>query len=183
MPAKNPDTGLTPRQEAFATGIASGLSQADAYRAAYPRSAKWQEKSVWERASALAANAKVSARVAFLGAKAAAANDVTVERVVRELARIAFGDRRDLMEWGPDGVRLKDSGELTHDQAAAVAEVSETTNLHGGSIKIKTHDKVKALELLGRHLGVFAEDNKQANPTGFDPVKFFADLFRKPEAG
>ena len=49
---------------------------------------------------------------------------------------------------------------------------------------MKASDKLKALELLGRHLGVFAEDNKHINPTaGFDPAKFFADLFRKPEAG
>jgi hypothetical protein len=43
------------------------------------------------------------------------------------------------------------------DEAAFVSEVSETTTEHGGSLKLKTNDKLKALELLGRHLGMFKE--------------------------
>lgn len=166
MAARNPDTGLTPRQETFATGVASGLSQADAYRAAYPRSAKWKDETVWARASELAADRMVSGRVALLGAKAAAANEVTVERVVRELAKLAFGDRRALMEWGPSGVVLRDSKALTDDQAAQVAEVSETTTMGGGSIKIKTHDKVRALELLGKSIGMFVDRTELSGPEG-----------------
>jgi phage terminase small subunit len=44
---------------------------------------------------------------------------------------------------------------LTEDEAAIVAEVSEARSETGGSIKAKCYDKVKALELLGRHLGMF----------------------------
>lgn len=83
--------------------------------------------------------------------------DVTQDRVVNELAKIAFGDPRKVMAWGPSGVKLKDSAELTDDEAAFVSEVSETTTEHGGSLKLKTNDKLKALELLGRHLGMFKE--------------------------
>ncbi len=156
---------LTPQQEDFATGIACGLSQADAYRQAYPRSVKWKDKSVWEKASLLASNAKVKARVKELAEKAAAKNEITVERVIGELAKIAFGNKRDLMRWGPGGVTLTPSEDITDDAAAMVQSVEESTSLHGGSLKIKTHDKVKALELLGRHLGVFEKDNEQvANP-------------------
>lgn len=35
------DKPLTPGQEAFATGIAAGLSQAEAYRQAYPKAKAW----------------------------------------------------------------------------------------------------------------------------------------------
>lgn len=80
---------------------------------------------------------------------------VTQDRVVAELAKIAFGDARDVMRWGPGGVVLVPSDILTDDQAASVAEVSESTTKDGGSIKLKRHDKVKALELLGRHLGMW----------------------------
>jgi phage terminase small subunit len=38
-----------------------------------------------------------------------------------------------------------------------VAEVAETTSETGGSIRLKTHDKVKALELIGKHLGMFTD--------------------------
>lgn len=152
--------GLTPQQERFATGIASGLSQAEAYRQAYPRSRKWADESVWQRASRLAGNAKVQSRANELKAKAAAENEITVERIQRELAKIAFGDPRDLMSWGPGGVKLRDSGDLTPEQAVAVAEVTETVTKDGGSIKLKKHDKVKALELLGRIHGAFGDGQK-----------------------
>ncbi|MDR1514077.1 MAG: terminase small subunit [Synergistaceae bacterium] len=83
--------------------------------------------------------------------------EVTADRVVKELARIAFVDTRQIFEWGPDGVTLRPSDELTDDEAAIVAEVSETISKDGGSIKAKRFDKLKALELLGRHLGMFKD--------------------------
>jgi len=172
---------LTPKREAFAAGLASGMTQAAAFRQAFPRSLAWKDATVWRKASLLAANGDVRARVADLGAKSAAANEVTQERIVRELARVAFGDRRRLMSWGPGGVRLLDSDGIDEGDAAAVAEVSETTTKDGGSIKLKTHDKVKALELLGRHVGMFEADNKQRNVLGsFNVEQFFADIFRNP---
>jgi len=61
--------------------------------------------------------------------------------VLSEIAKIAFGDPRDVMAWGPDGVVLKDSASLTDDQAMQVAEVSETTSATGGTLKLKKHDK------------------------------------------
>lgn len=148
---------LTPKQEEFATGLAGGMSQADAYRRAYPSSQKWTDQSVWPKASKLAANGKVQIRVRELGAKAAAANEVTVERIVRELALIAFGNKRSVMSWGPGGVKLKESETLTDDEAAQVSEVKETVSATGGSLSLKTHDKVRALELLGKHVGLFPD--------------------------
>lgn len=90
---------------------------------------------------------------------------ITQDRVLSELAKIAFGDKRSLMEWGPSGVKLKDSNTLSDDQAAQVSEVSESVTNAGGTLKLKTHDKVKALELLGRHLGMFKD---QVEVTGKD---------------
>jgi len=175
--------GLTPKQEAFATGIASGLSQADAYRAAYPRSAKWKDEAVWQQSSRLAAHSEVYSRVKELGAKAAAANEVTVERIVRELALIAFGNKRSVMAWGPGGVVLKDSETLTDDEAAQVLEVKETTSATGGSLSLKTHDKVKALELLGKHVGMFTDKVELTGKDGGPMQTFETVQFYLPENG
>ena len=82
---------------------------------------------------------------------------VTADRVLTELARVAFGDPRKVMSWGPDGVTLTSSRDLSDDEAALVAEASETTSANGGSIKMKMNDKMKALELLGKHLGMFTD--------------------------
>jgi phage terminase small subunit len=90
-------------------------------------------------------------------AKRSKRTEVTADHVVQELARIAFVDPRQIFEWGPDGVVLRPSKELTDDESAIVAEVSETRSETGGSLKVKRFDKLKALELLGKHLGMFVE--------------------------
>ena len=149
---------LSPRQEAFAAGVARGLTQAEAYRQAYPKAHGWKDKTVWKRSSELAQKGEVSGRIQGLNAKAAAANEVTQARIIRELARIAFSDMRAVTAWGPSGLTLRDSAGLSDDEAAAVLEVSETrTESGGGTRKVKLNDKVRALEMLGKHLGMFTE--------------------------
>lgn len=88
--------------------------------------------------------------------------EITQDRVVQELARIAFGNSRSVMSWGPGGLVLRNSNDLNEDEAALVSEVRETTTKDGGSMALKTHDKLKALELLGKHLGMF--DKRPEDP-------------------
>ena len=57
---------LTPQQEKFAQCVASGMSQAEAYREAYPKSRQWKPEAVYSNSSTLMADAKVSQRVAEL---------------------------------------------------------------------------------------------------------------------
>lgn len=56
---------LTAKQELFAQKIVEGMSQADAYRFAYPKN-RMSDKTVWEAASRLMANSKVTARITEL---------------------------------------------------------------------------------------------------------------------
>jgi phage terminase small subunit len=56
---------LTAKQEAFVQNIIQGMSQADAYRSAYPKQ-KMSDKTVWEAASRLMKNDKVLARLSEL---------------------------------------------------------------------------------------------------------------------
>lgn len=56
---------LTAKQELFVQGIVKGMSQADAYRSAYPKQ-KMSDKTVWEAASRLMKNDKVVARLTEL---------------------------------------------------------------------------------------------------------------------
>lgn len=101
---------------------------------------------------------------------------VTADKVVTELAKVGFCSARDVMEWGPGGVRLKESSELTADQAATVAEVSETTTKDGGSLRLKQHDKIRALELLGKHLGMFLDKKEITGANGGDfKIVLFGD--------
>jgi phage terminase small subunit len=146
------DRRLTPKQQQFVEEYLVDLNATQAsIRAGYSRrTAEWIGPQLLGKTHVQAAvQAAMSAR--------AARTEVTQDRVVTELARVAFGDARKVMTWGPDGLTLKASSELTDEEAAFVAEVSETTTEHGGSLKLKTNDKLKALELLGRHLGMFKE--------------------------
>lgn len=90
--------------------------------------------------------------------------EVTQDRVVKELARVAFADATDyacvetLTYENEDGtvspvqiVSPKDTDTLSDDQRAAIAGIKHGAN----GIEVKLHDKIKALELLGRHIGMF----------------------------
>ena len=81
---------LTAKQEQFAQGLADGLTQADAYRAAYSAS-KQTDATLWANASRMASDSKVIARVAELQSALADKQLWTRADSVTELADIARG--------------------------------------------------------------------------------------------
>ena len=140
---------LNPRQQRFVEEypIDSNATQS-AIRAGYaPGSAK-------VTASRLLTNANVREAIRGARERLSSSLDVDAERVILEYARIAFADPRDVLEWDAGGVTLKDSSELSEDAVRAVAEVSETAI----GVRVKMHDKVRALDSLARHLGLFAPE-------------------------
>lgn len=151
---------LTPKQRRF---VEEYLVDLNATKAAIR--AGYSAKTAEFQASRLLRNVKVQEAIAERMKAREKRTEITQDRVLSELAKIAFGDKRALMEWGPRGVKLKDSATLTDEQAAQVSEVSESVTNAGGTMKLKTHDKVKALELLGKHLGMFKD---QVELTGKD---------------
>lgn len=60
-----PHVNLTAKQEAFCQGIADGLGQADAYRAAYDAEGM-KDNTIYPLASKLMKNSKIAARIAEL---------------------------------------------------------------------------------------------------------------------
>jgi phage terminase small subunit len=75
---------LTPKREKFAQGVASGKTQAEAYRQAFSV-AKATPKSVQELASRLMADVKVRSRVEELRKPIAEAVGITLESHLRDL--------------------------------------------------------------------------------------------------
>lgn len=93
--------------------------------------------------------------------------EITQDRVLAELARIGFGDLREVF----DGAgRLKLPNELSDDAAARIASIEVVSRpVAGGKPgevecihKIRAWDKVAALVQLGRHLGMFDADRSNA---------------------
>ena len=90
--------------------------------------------------------------------------EVTVERWVQEVAKLAFQDSHEIFEnVNESGVTMKDWGKV---DGALIQGVSETRGKDGEVIvNVKTHDKTKNLELLGRYLKLFTQDLELKLPT------------------
>ena len=99
-----------------------------------------------------------SAVQAAMGRRSAR-TEVTAERVLEELAKIAFGDVRSIFDESGALRRISDLGD---NAAACIAGCDIVTVSKGeGEVeyvaKIKMTDKIRALELCGRHLGMFKD--------------------------
>jgi phage terminase small subunit len=80
---------------------------------------------------------------------------LTRERILLEYARIAFADIRQIIDWGPEGLTLKEAATLSDADAAVIAEVSAIKHKAGGGrSRLKMHDKKKALDAIVRLLGI-----------------------------
>ena len=78
-------TALTAKQEAFCLAYVEKGNASEAYRLAYDVGENTKPETVWRKASALAADGKVSARVAELKGQAATLLMVTIESLTTEL--------------------------------------------------------------------------------------------------
>lgn len=106
---------------------------------------------------ALLNNPKITDRIQQLKRDRIARLQITGDRVVRELARIAFADITQITSFDNNGLRVKTSEEISQDHTAAIASLAQMSGKEGKSVKVKMHSKEKALELLGRHLGIFKD--------------------------
>lgn len=96
---------------------------------------------------------------------------ITADQVLAELAKIGFSNIKDFVKFDPDGVvNIIDSEELTLEQAACIAEISQSEGAQNSNFKFKLYDKPKALEMLGKHLKLFTEkiehSGKDGGPVG-----------------
>lgn len=125
----------------------------------------------------------VQARQERLAKKA----DVTAERVIKELAVIAFSDIRGLFD---EHGKLKPVHELPEEVARSLASVEiskERTRKDGEVItdewvsKLKTWDKPKALEMLGRHLAMWQDKGDGTSQRITVNIGFLTSPHSQPE--
>ena len=104
-------------------------------------------------ASRLCANVKVRARIDELLAARSVRVGISQDRVLRELARIAFLDPTQLANM--DSATI--SADASEDDRAAIASVKVKSGEDFTEREIKFADKLKALELMGKHLGMYTD--------------------------
>ncbi len=73
------------------------------------------------------------------------------KNILDELVAIGFARATDYLFVDGDKLGVKPTEALSKREAAAIASIERTST----GIKIKFYDKMKALELLGRQLGMF----------------------------
>ena len=163
---RNVSERLTPKQEKYVQGIIKGMTQADAYRAAYGQS-NYKHKTIQERASRLANEPKVKARLEQLQArvttKAASRAVMTRVEALERLSNFARTDLADLVEFGnfqvgedEDGQpilnstwKFKPSALVDPEKLAAIAELASSKD----GLRIKTHSPLQAIQQLAKMQG------------------------------
>lgn len=167
---------LTPQQQRFVEEYLVDLNATQAaIRAGY------SAETANQQGPRLLVNVGIGKAVADAMAQRSVRTRVTADRVLTELARIGLADIRSVVAWrantaetgkeDEDGVpetrafnevELIGSADIDHDAAAAVAEISQGKD---GALKIKMHNKVAALQEIGRHLGI-AQKLEHSGPDG-----------------
>lgn len=152
---------LNARQQAFVAEYCVDLNATQAaIRAGY------SERTAYSQGQRLLKHVEVAAAIREAQEKREERTQVSQDQVVFELARIAFGDVRALFD---EEGRLRRPHELTAEVAAAISSIEVVTVSRGeGEVehvaKVRAWNKLKALELLGKHLGMFGPKGTEDDP-------------------
>ena len=164
---------LTEKQQRFCDEYLIDLNATQAaIRAGY------KKETAYSQGQRLLKNVEVQNKIAENKKNLAARVEVTQERVVEELSYIAFAKASDYARivekeamtesedgtmvpvLDPEGNPVKYrtvepilTDDLTEEQKRAIAVIKKGRD----GFEIKPYDKIRALELLGKHLGMFAE--------------------------
>lgn len=140
--------------------------------------------------AALLGRASVKRRIQEIWGTAAEAAEVTPERVLKEIARVAFQSAHDLYD--TDG-RLLEPHELPDDAAATISGIDIETRREGQgrdlppivveTKKVRRYDKMAALGILARYVKIVgAEDDGSSAAVSALAAKLNAGLKRAYEA-
>ena len=152
---------LTPKQKIFADEYLIDLNATRAYKVAYPKVRK--DESARVNGSKLLTNTNVVAYIDERMKEREKRTEITQDRVLQELTKLGFFDIRKLFD---DSGKPVDISMLDDDTAACIAGLEvvdyfegagEDREFAGYVKKYKLTDKLRAIELMGRHLGMFKD--------------------------
>lgn len=150
--------------------IILGNATEAAIKAGYPE--RWADK-IGPR---LVGNRRVRQEISRQVNKSLSHRDVTKKRILSELARVAFGSLDDVATWSKTSVKFIASKDLDRGAKAAIQEISQKTG-NTNERKIKLHDKVKALDTLGKYMNL----DKGEVDEGKNEIRLKYGFKRSPE--
>ena len=140
-----------PRHEAFAQGLAKGLTADAAYREA-------GYKSNRKNAARMKTYEDIRERVLELSRAAVPEIEATVERVLAEMMRMAFYNPVDVIRvLGPRLTDLKALEKLPEDLQRCIHKIIPTRLGDDVYYRVEFADKAHALDQLARHLQMFKD--------------------------
>lgn len=154
---------MTNAQKRFCDEYLIDLNATRAYKVAYSRCKKDETANV--NGSKLLRNTKVQEYISEKQKEIEKRTEVTQDMVIKELAKIAFLDIRKLYT---ENGQLKNVADIDSDTAGAISSLETLEEYEGygddrekigDTQKVRLLDKTKALELLGKHLGMFNDIN------------------------
>lgn len=158
---------MTDAQKRFCDEYLIDLNASRAYKVAYPRCEK--DETARANSSRLLTNANVQEYISEKQQKIEENTEITRARVLKEIASIAFSDIRKLYN---DAGGLKNIQDIDDETAKAIASLETLEEFEGrgddrekigDTQKVKMLDKTKALEMLGKHLGLFNDKTFNIN--------------------
>ena len=158
---------MTDAQKRFCDEYLIDLNATRAYKVAYPNCKK--DETARANSSRLLTIANIKEYITEKQEQIQKRTEVTQDMVINELAKIAFIDIRNLYD---DKGNLKHIKDIDINVAGAISSLEtleeysgygENREKIGDTQKVKLLDKTKALELLGKHLGMFKDTNININ--------------------
>ena len=152
---------MTENQKRFCNEYIKDYNATRAYKAVYPSCKK--DETAKAAASRLLTNVNLQQYIEKLQKNLTAKMNITQERVIQEIARIAFGDIRNLYN---ENGGLKNIKDMDDDTAAIIQQLEtfqefdgygEDREYVGDTKKVKLYSKEKALDMLGKYFGIFKE--------------------------
>ena len=167
---------MTDKQKIFADEYLIDLNATRAYRKAYPNCKK--DSSADAAARKLLGNTRIQKYISARMEERQKRTEVTQDRVLQELAYIAFARVTDYATVRNDVVKIKNTDELTEEQIRAISGIKEGKF----GIELKLNDKETALELLGRHLGMWNDKLDIKTPAIDESIKEMEAYFEQQKA-
>ena len=151
---------LTPKQAAFVREYLIDLNSAAA-----ARRAGYSDSTAKEIGHENLTKPHIAAAIQEAMDTRAERTEITADRVLEEVAKLAFSSIGDYYRISDEGEPIIDLSDLTRDQMAALTELQVEDYREGRGdnsrdvrrIRIKLADKKASLELLGKHLKLFTD--------------------------
>lgn len=149
---------LDPQRAALAAGYAKTTARSKAYQWVSDSKHKPHVYEAIERAKTERANR----------------TGITADRVLIELGKLGFANLADYFHLTPHGEPVIDLTQATRDQLAALTEIQVDDFVDGRGentrdvkrVRIRMADKKAALDLLAKHLGLYAPDRLDVRHAG-----------------